>query len=62
MKKINNLTFFEFHTELLGLECFLNGKVIPKYIVFYRKYNLYEMFLNQSEIKLVEKKKRRNKK
>ena len=55
MIKINNLTFFEFHIELLGIECRRNGEVIAKWELFWSGYNLYEIFLKQTDIELVTK-------
>ena len=52
MKKINNLTFLEFHTELLGIECIRKGKVVAKWELFWSGYNIYEIFLKQTDIVL----------
>lgn len=53
MKKINNLTYFEFHTELLGIECKRKGKFVAKWELFWSGYNLYELLLRQTDIELI---------
>jgi hypothetical protein len=53
MKKINNLTFLEFHTELLGIKCIRKGKSVAKWELFWSGYNLYELLLKQTDVQII---------
>lgn len=55
MKKINNLTFIEFHTELLGIECRRKGEIVHKWELFWSGYNIYKLFLRETDIELITK-------
>ena len=46
-KRQTNAGFLEFHTSLMGYDFEQNGKIIPKYILFYRGYRVDKLKFNR---------------
>lgn len=57
-KKINDITFREFHRELLGIDCYKNGRLVPRFILFYKGYNVLNILRNKTDLALRERKKK----
>ena len=52
MIKRNGLTFIEFHSALLGFDCFIKDKKAYKFILFYKGYKVENILLGATDIEL----------
>jgi len=50
---MNNETFFDFHSELMGYNLFKNGKFVPKYIAYWTGHNSEDILCGRHDIKAV---------
>lgn len=46
-------SYIFFHSNLMGMNLYKNGELIPKYIVFWSGYNSHNILIGKSKIKAV---------
>lgn len=50
--KFHKNTFIEFHSALLGCDCFIKGKKAYKFILFYKGYKIEDILLGKTDVEL----------